>query len=66
MRTNAGPALARVGEDVGDIEAVSFRRVGRGMGFEKTESFSVLHYKAVTSRIASRCHDILELLGEYE
>lgn len=55
-----------VEEDVEDIEAVSFRGLGRGMGFEKTESFSILHDEKVTSRIASKCHDILELLGEYE
>jgi hypothetical protein len=53
-----------IDEDVEDIEAVYFRGLGRGRGFEKTESFSVLDDEEICNAIVRRCYVILDLLGE--
>ena len=50
--------------DIDDIEAVSFRGLGRGRGFEKTDTHSVLDDEEIREAVASRCYAILELLGE--
>lgn len=50
-------------EEVEDIEVVSFRGLGRGMGFEKAESISALDDEEVCKAIAGRCYAILSLLG---
>ena len=51
-------------DEIDDIEAVSFRGLGRGRGFEKTETYSVLDDTELCEAVASRCYAILELLGE--
>ena len=53
-----------IGDEIDDIEVVSFRGLGRGMGFEKTETVSVLDDEEVCDAIARRCHVVLGLLGE--
>ena len=50
--------------DIDDIEAVSFRGLGRGRGFEKTDAYSGLDDEKIRKAVTSRCHAILELLGE--
>ena len=51
---------------IDDIEAVSFRGLGRGMGFEKSEANSVLDDEEFCEAVTSRCHAILELLEDTE
>ena len=53
-------------DEIDDIEAVSFRGLGRGRGFEKTEAYSVLDDTELCEAVASRCHSILELLEDEE
>lgn len=53
-------------EDIDDIEAVSFRGLGRGRGFEKSEAYSLLDDEGICEAVASRCHAILELLEDEE
>ena len=51
-------------EPIDDIEAVSFRGLGRGMGFEKSEAYSVLDDEEIRKAVATRCYAIIELLEE--
>ena len=51
-------------EDIDDIEAVNFRGLGLGRGFEKSEIFSVLDDEEICEAVAARCYAILELVGE--
>jgi len=53
-----------IDEEIDDVEVVSFRGLGRGRGFEKTEAISVLDDEGVCDAIARRCHVVLGLLGE--
>lgn len=53
-----------IDEDVEDIETVSFRGLGRGRGFEKVDSTSILDDEEICDAIARRCHAILNLLEE--
>ena len=55
-----------IGDEIEDIEAVSFIGLGRGRGFEKSEVFSVLDDEEICEAVAARCYAILELLGELE
>ena len=50
--------------DIDDIETVSFRGLGRGRGFEKTDPYSVLDDEEIREAVASRCNAIIDLLEE--
>ena len=53
-----------IDEDIEDVEVVSFRGLGRGRGFKKAGSVSVLDNEVVCNAIARRCHVVLSLLEE--